>query len=340
VVVATVCSQFFTPARTVLIRDIVSEEDRARAAGLAQTTQSLAIILGPAIAAILISRVGVQPALLFDALTFVVSFAAILSVRSREGRRDEPARESPDFAQELREGIRFCLGNRVLRALLIAMVVTMLGGGALNALDAFFVTQNLHAPAPMLGTINAAYGLGAVFGAVLAAVFARRIQLPLVFCLSVTGFGVAFLVYARMTSLIPAAMLLFLAGFPQAGLSVALGPLVMHLTPRDMLGRISGIFGPMISLATMVSAGIAGLLVSTILRHFHAGILGLHFGPIDTVFTASGALMLAAGLYAMVGLRGVRVDRQGMRDRSPRGVAPPAETPRHEAGPALSDTRS
>ncbi len=56
---------------------------------------------------------------------------------------------------------------------------------------------------------------------------------------------------------------------------------------------------------TAVKRGAAGAIVSTVLRGFHATLLGLSLGPIDTVFTATGLLMLAGGLYAMVNLRDI-----------------------------------
>ncbi len=48
-----------------------------------------------------------------------------------------------------------------------------------------------------------------------------------------------------------------------------------------------------------------GAIVSTALRGFHATLLGLALGLIDTVFTTTGLLMLAGGLYAMVNLRDI-----------------------------------
>jgi MFS family permease len=306
VILATACQQFFGPARMVFIRDIVEAPDLSRAFALSQTTQNLAVVLGPAIAALLVSHVGVASALLLNAASFGASFVTILSVRVRERRKEDETEPASDFLGEFVEGVRFFLGHKVLRVLLIALTVAMLGGGALNALDVFFVTDNLHAPAAALGTLNAVYGAGAVAGAVVAAVFSRRLRLALVFSSSVASLGLAFILYARTTVLLPAAVILFLAGLPQAGLTVSLGPLAMHLSPREMLGRVAAIFGPMVSLAMMLSAGAAGLLVSTVLRGFHARVFGFAVGPVDSVFTAAGVLILAAGLYAMISLRGVR----------------------------------
>jgi hypothetical protein len=40
-----------------------------------------------------------------------------------------------------------------------------------------------------------------------------------------------------------------------------------------------------------------------VLRGFHASVLGIALGPVDTVFTATGLLAVAGGLYARTNLR-------------------------------------
>jgi MFS family permease len=305
----TACAMFFNPSRTTIIRDVVAEPQRQRAAALSQTTQNLAIILGPLLAALLVSHVGIAPALLADSLSFAVSFVAVAAVRWVPESRSasDPV---PSFVAEFGEGITFFFTNRVLRTGLIAMSIVMLGGGALNALDVFFVTENLHVAAPQLGTLDGVYGAGAVVGAVLMAAFSRRIQPAQVFWLSLLLLGVLLVVYSRMSVFTVAAAVLFLAGFPQAGLSASLSPLVLHVTPREIVGRVSAIFGPAISLVSMISAGIAGVLDSTALRHLSATVAGLHFGPVDTIFFASGLLICAGGVYAFLNLRNVRLQTE------------------------------
>lgn len=62
------------------------------------------------------------------------------------------------------------------------------------------------------------------------------------------------------------------------------------------------------SLAAMLSALVAGHLDSTVRRGFQATLLGLAIGPIDTIYTVSGLLALAAGLYAARQWREVRLN--------------------------------
>src|SRR5690348_15961303 len=60
---------------------------------------------------------------------------------------------------------------------------------------------------------------------------------------------------------------------------------------------------PAVMLTSLLSTALAGVLASTALHNFHATLLGLHVGPIDTIFTASGVLVFLAGLYALLNLR-------------------------------------
>jgi len=50
---------------------------------------------------------------------------------------------------------------------------------------------------------------------------------------------------------------------------------------------------------------VSGVLDSTILHGFHARLLGVNVGPIDTIFSAAGLLGIAGGLYAFLNLRHV-----------------------------------
>lgn len=303
VLAATICAQFFLPSRLALIGDVVPAEYQARASGMTQVTLNLGVILGPPIAAVLFFGVGVQWALALNAFSFAVSYLAILLVHAPPSATTRIAGVVSGFRHELVEGLRFARHNRVMRTLFITVAIAMLGGGAVNALDIFFVTQNLHAPASLYGLLTGAYGLGALAGAVLAAFFAGRVGVARTFWLSGLALGVIILAYARLTSFWPALVLLTIAGIPQAAVNVAVTPIFLHVTPRELVGRVSAVLDATISLASIISVALAGFLASTVLGGFNATVLGISFGPIDTIFTGAGVLVLAAGLYAMDNLR-------------------------------------
>ena len=321
VFLASICAQFFNPSRFALIGDLVPEEYRARASGLTQIAMSIAGIIGPPIAAPLLLVFGVQWALMINALSFVVSFLAILAIRAPRSASSIKEGQPTSFFKEFAEGIRFFLGNRVLVTLLVTVLIVMLGGGAINALNVFFVTGNLHTPAKLFGLFDAVMGIGVIAGAILASAFAQRLGVARTFWVSTVLAGALILVISRLSSFAPALVFIALIGIFQAGLNVAVSPLLLHVTPRELVGRVASVIDPMSSLASIVSIGLAGLLASTALQHLDGTLLGLHFGPIDTIFTGTGVLVVLGGLYAMVNLRGVTL----AGEKKP--ATAPAETP-------------
>lgn len=297
------CQQFFGPSSLALINSIVEEQDQPRAIGLGQLSASVATLVGPVLAPPLLLAFGVQWALLFNMLSFGVSFSMLLFVHSSEQDREQTNIEPVHFVTEFKVGLAYLLTSQMLRTLLILSFIAMLGGGILFALDIFFVTQNLHTPPSLYGVLDTAMGAGAILGAVLASIYAQRIGLTRTLWMSVIALGVGILIYARLSSFLPAIGVLFLTGIPFAALDVASGPLLLRATPAHLIGRITALFNPIVTVATLLGSASAGYLDSVLLRHFHVVVLSIHFGPVDTIFTIAGLLLLISGIYAMVSLQ-------------------------------------
>ncbi len=309
VVLATVCGQFFDPARLALVGDIVEEPARPRASSLEQVTGSLALVAGPALAAPLYVGLGARWAILADALSFAASFLLVLRMRAPRlspqgnGETDGAAVERGGLGGEFVAGLRLVAGHRVLRTIAVSGVLALLGFGCVNALDIFFATGTLHASTALYGLLDGALGLGLLGGAVLGGLLATRLGLTRVLWLSLVALGLLIMVYARLTLFGPALGVLFLLGIPNGTLNVVIGPLLLQATPRAFVGRVEAALMSLLSLASLASIIVAGLLDGTLLRGFHARVLGLAVGPIDTIFTGAGLLALAGGLYAARNLR-------------------------------------
>jgi hypothetical protein len=294
---------------------------------MAQMSANVAMLIGPALAGALYFTLGPAGALALNALSFAGSFMAIRAldgppagVAKRGAPANTLATVSHDGAllRDVLEGLRFVGGNRTLWALLLTMVVILLGGGASSALSYFFLTENLHATPGAYGLLGAASALGFLIGAGLMSVVGQRIGVARMFWMSVMALGALELVYARTATLMPAPMVLALQGIPNAALNVAVGPLTLRATPPHLVGRVWSIMSPVMSLAETISTATAGYLVATVLHGFHATVLGVSFGPVDTIFTVGGSLNIAAGVLAMALLR-VTND----------SVPPPPEAPAH-----------
>jgi MFS family permease len=298
----TAASQFFGPSRLALIGDVVSDEHRERASGLAQTSGAVTDILGPALAAPLFFTVGAGWSLGLDGLSFLISFAAISLVQAPPAARSVPAGESGHVMAELLEGARLILSTGVLKTLLVAGVLITVGFGALNALAVFFLQQNLHASAALFGLLGASQGAGAVLGAIVGGPLAERFGVGRLLWTTAVLLGLLFVLFARLASVAPGLVVLFLIGVTFAVMEVAETPLFLRATPREYLGRVAALLFPMFGLSSTLSSVIAGWLAGALPRSFRLPVLQLTFGPLDTIVMGAGLLVICGGLYARTNL--------------------------------------
>ena len=296
--------QFAGPARYTLLFSVVDVADQAQASGLTMASQALAGIIGPPIAAPLLFVFGVQWALVIDAVSYMVSFAAIMLITFPAGAVAPTAgQEHAGVVTEFRAGLRFVATSKLLIAMAIGAVIATLGGGVINSLNVFFVTHNLHVAAKWYGTLGLADGIGAVLGAMATGFVVARIAPKQVFWGALVLAGVLLLLYSRMSVLIAAIAVLVLIGMVVGTLNGAIQPLILGATPQEMLGRVIAVLNPLQQIATVASVAVAGVLASTALRDLHAHFAGLTFGPYDTLLSIAGLLFVAGGLASIPLLR-------------------------------------
>jgi len=302
--VMAVCScfaEFFNPSKLAVIGAIVPSEQQPQASAQLSASFSIAQVIGPPIAAPLLFTVGVQWALVVDAVSFAVSYFCVRAINvPLAPPADAPARES--FAAEFRTGLRFFVGSRVLTALGIGIVIATLGTGAVNALLVFFVPHDLHVSSSWLGTLVGGVGGGAIVGALLSGMLARWLKPTRLFWLALIVGGAALIGLSRATNLTAAIVASALVGIAVGMLNAVVPPILLDVTPSYLIGRVSAVLSPLQQLASIISMVLAGVLASTALRGFHAVVGGITFGPDDTVFTAAGLLFVIAGIATIAPL--------------------------------------
>lgn len=141
-----------------------------------ESTEAIAEIGGPSAAGLLIGLLTAPIAILFDAISYIVSAGFLLSIRASEPV-SAPDIEEPTIWNDLRIGIRAGYGNRYLRPLFVAEAVWALFTGFFLALYMIFTIDTLGLSPELVGILIGAGGAGALAGAVLAQRAARRLGL-------------------------------------------------------------------------------------------------------------------------------------------------------------------
>lgn len=313
--------QFFNPARFSTIGDIVpGDEDRARAFGVSQATAASAAILGPPLAAPLLFSFGVEWSLLINAASYAVSFLAINAVRFPSGPQASRANRKPSWPTEFKAGVAVFRSSRFLVALLAISVVSQLGTGCINSLNVFFVQDNLHASANLLGVLSMAVGLGSIVGALASGRIVKRINIRQLTWMGLLASGSLFGLYARQTTFVAGLIMTFIFMIPVAAFNTGLNPLLLKAAPPGYTGRVVAVFMPISTAAAMMSMVVSGWLASTSLRTLHGVAFGLHFGRIDAIYTVSALLVISAGIFAFFVLPPVNQQGAGAEQAEPDAV--------------------
>ncbi|MET7300743.1 MFS transporter [Embleya sp. NPDC005575] len=296
-------AQFFNPARFAVIGRVVAADQRVRAAAIGQSTQAIASILGPPLAAPLLYGVGVRWALLLNACSFLLSYMAVRAVHVEpEAPRSEAAERGSVWAEFL-AGLRLVGSSRVVTALIITISIVTLGTAALESLNVFFVTENLHAGTRWFGTLEMALGVGLVAGAAGAGMLGARIGHRRLFSSGLVAAGVGLVIYSQLSHLWSALAVLMVVGFPLAAVNAALTPILLDAVPTTHLGRVIAVINPAQQLASLLGVAAAGWLASTAFNGLDARVAGIEFGRIDTIFLLAGLMVITGGLYASLALR-------------------------------------
>jgi MFS family permease len=294
--------QFFLPARTVVIADIVpSQEQHPGAYGSIQQAQYLGQIVGPALAALLYVALGPTWAIGLDVLSFLVSCLLLLLIHMPAQHKDE-TQEPVGFWREFGEGLQFFLGNRVLVTLLLSGMLFMFGGMAYNTLEYVYGSQNLHIANALLGLYVACFGIGVLLGMPLLAPLVKRFSEVEVLWICLIGNGLALLLLSRVTTMLAGMVCGLLLGLTNASVYVTVRPLTVLVTPRRLIGRVMAFEGPMITVASLVGGLLAGILASTVFLHFHATLAGMSFGDLDSILILAGLITVVSGVFARLTL--------------------------------------
>ena len=289
-------SRFFMPARAGMLQVIVAEEQQPQAASISQATFALSFIIGPAIASPLYFAVGPIVACIINAVSFLISAISVQAIRASKEELHPYHRTKSENApggikvilRELLAGLRFVVHTRALLVVVFLILIAMLGGGALNALDIIFVSQRLQVSSSLYGPLVAIGGLGTLLGAIGAGFLSKKVMPRHILAGSVFLLGLGLVIYAFQTQYILAVVVMFITGIPQGGIDVGFTPILLGTTPRSLIGRVESVIETAMYGVSLISIALAGYLGQ--------------FIPVYIIYAIGGAFIALAGLFGWFAL--------------------------------------
>ncbi|MGB3330606.1 MAG: MFS transporter [Thermomicrobiales bacterium] len=189
-----VLSVFFNAAYGALLPRLVRRDQLTDANGKLYGIQSIAQVVGPALAGSLVGIVTAPVTMLVNAIGFLGSGWFIGRIdpavdAPREGDGGEAA-GTPHLGREIREGLHALIASPVLRSITASQAMINLAGFVFLGVYVLYMKDDLHLSDRGVGLVFAAGGIGAVIGSALAAPLAARFGSGRTILWSSVAFGV------------------------------------------------------------------------------------------------------------------------------------------------------
>jgi MFS family permease len=256
VAVASAAGSAERPAALSLLPRLVGEGRIGPANALLHTVQDLAVVIGPAIGALLLAVASAPAAFLVNAATFAVAALLFSTLGSHTIRRTG----SPDHKGSVASGFRTARTARFVLPLTVIVAMVEFTYGAQTVQLVVYASRSLHLGAGGYGLLLGASGAGGLISAVFNGQLATSRRLTLVVGSAAVLACASQFVYAS-TGVLAIALVVTVAG--GAGLvcsEVVAETVLARVTPRDALGRIAGLFD-----ASSIAAMVGGAVLASIL---------------------------------------------------------------------------
>jgi MFS family permease len=255
-----IVNAFDLPGRQSFLVEMVGKGDLMNAIALNSSMFNGARIVGPAIAGILVARIGEGWCFFANAVSYVAVIAGLLMMQVTP-RTVRPI-ESP--LAHVIEGFRFVRHTAPIRDLLLLVGLVSLVAMPYTVLMPIFADKILHGGARGLGILMGATGVGALLAALLLAARSGVHGLGRWVTLACAGFGVSLIAFSLSRNFWLSAALLVPAGFCMMLQMSSSNTLIQSMVRDDLRGRVMSVYAMMLIGMAPFGALFAGALADRV----------------------------------------------------------------------------
>jgi MFS family permease len=237
-----VVNAYDIPARQSFLVEMVGRGDLMNAIALNSSMFNGARIIGPAVAGILVAKIGEGWCFFANGISYIAVIWGLLLMKVSPFR---PASGSMSALETIREGFHYVGRTIPIRAIVQLIAIVSFAGTPYTVLMPIFADRILHSGAQGLGILMGATGLGALAGALLLASrtglggFTSWIACAAaVFAVSLAGFAVSGQMWLSCATL-------FVAGFAVMVQVGASNTLIQAMVPDYLRGRAMSVYSMM-----------------------------------------------------------------------------------------------
>jgi MFS family permease len=251
-----VVNAFDIPGRQSFLVEMVGKGDLMNAIALNSSMFNGARVIGPAVAGILVAKIGEGWCFFANGVSFIAVIIGLLMMRVQSPARAAIA--SP--FEHMMEGFRFVNRTGPIRALLLLLGLVSLVGMPYVVLMPIFADQILHGGARGLGILMGATGVGALLGALTLAFREGVKGLGRLVAWCCAGFGASLVLFSFSRNFWLSVILLLPVGYCMMLQMACSNTLIQVMVPDALRGRVMAVYSMMFMGMAPVGALLGGAM--------------------------------------------------------------------------------
>ncbi|KOG43937.1 hypothetical protein ADK75_37915 [Streptomyces virginiae] len=239
---------------------LLDEEALADGNAKLEGSRSVAQLAGPALGGFLVQSLTPVVAIAADVVSYAVS--GFFQLRVKNPGNELRPQEQNGLLKEIAEGMRFVMGNPLVRPLALAALAADLAFAAVLALQVPYAADVLHLTPGLIGVALAVGSAGGLLGAAISSWAVARLGPGRTLVVSIVVFSLGAVVVPLAGGGVAFAAGLFVVYLGVVVFNVLQTTVCQTVTPDRLLGRMNATLRFLSWGSVPVGAGLAGLLVA------------------------------------------------------------------------------
>jgi len=293
-VVLGIINAFDVPARQSLVYEMIEDkDDLPNALALNSSMVNLSRLIGPAIAGIVLEKLGDGTCFLMNALSFV---AVIISLLLMKLPKYVHKVNTKNVSGDLKEGFNYIKRTPEISFVLIMLMLISLFVLPYSTLIPYYARDVFKGTASTFGIIDSFIGLGAFSGAIFLASLKPGHNLKKILGINTLIFGAGLVLFSHEGNYVLALIFSAIAGFGMMSQITISNTLIQTTADINMRGRVISFY----AMAFFGMQPLGGLLI---------GAVSKWIGTTDTLL-GEGIIALLIGLIHLRFLRKAKLKQQ------------------------------
>lgn len=273
-----VANAFDMPARQSFVVELIGKGSLMNAIALNSSIFNGARIIGPAIAGVLVSSIGVAGCFFINAISFIPVIIG-LSLINGEFRVNFSNEDS--VLESLKTGFRYLKKSPNIFSIIIMVAVNSIFGMPYTMLMPVFARDIFKIGAEGLGFLMSATGIGALIGALFVASLGGYKHKGKLLFVGILGFSIFLILFTITRNSLVAMWMLIFTGFCMLMFTATANTLVQSYTQDDMRGRVMSFYATF-----FVGMAPLGNLQAGVISKFWGAPIAIFLGAVINIIVA------------------------------------------------------